>query len=415
MRKNFITGTDLNINGIKKTLIRYTKINNLMNLQELKQSFENLYHAEAESVYFAPGRVNLIGEHTDYNGGSVFPCALSFGTYLLLRKNGKDVINFRSLNQQEVETLKFDQLTTPLNKTWVNYPLGVFAQFIKRGVKIETGFDILIWGNVPNGAGLSSSAALEVVTAYALNDQFGTEFNRMVLAQIGQKAEHEFAFVNCGIMDQFTSANGAKDHAIHLNCDTLDFELVPVKLEGVKILISNTHSPHKLDSGAYNQRVVECKLAVKQLNSVRPIKYLAELTESEFNSIESAIIDPVARKRARHVVGEVQRTSDAVKALKAGDLIQFGKLMNASHASLRDDYEVTGFQLDTMAEEAWKVEGVIGSRMTGGGFGGCTVSLVKEEAIPQFIKEVGAAYKEKTGLSPDFYIAEIGDGANKVL
>ena len=216
-------------------------------------------------------------------------------------------------------------------------------------------------------------------------------------------------------MDQFASANGAKDHAIHLNCDTLDFELVPVKLEGVKILISNTHSPHKLDSGAYNQRVAECKLAVEQLNSVRPIKYLAELTESEFNSIESAITDPVARKRARHVVGEVQRTSDAVKALKAGDLIQFGKLMNASHASLRNDYEVTGFQLDTMVEEAWKVEGVIGSRMTGGGFGGCTVSLVKEEAIPQFIKEVGAAYKEKTGLSPDFYVAEIGDGANKVL
>jgi galactokinase len=234
------------------------------------------------------------------------------------------------------------------------------------------------------------------------------------LAQIGQTAEHEFALVNCGIMDQFVSANGAKDHAVHLNCDTLEFELVPVKLEGVKIVISNTHSPHKLDSGAYNARVAQCQLAVKQLNSVIPIKYLAELTEAKFKEVESAITDSVAHKRARHVVGEVQRTSDAVKALKAGDLIKFGKLMNASHVSLRDDYEVTGPELDCMAEEAWKIKGVIGSRMTGGGFGGCTVSLVKEEAIDSFIKEVGTAYEAKIGIKPEFYIAEIGDGACKL-
>jgi galactokinase len=332
----------------------------------------------------------------------------------LLRKNGGKTIKFHSLNQPEVTELNLDQLTTPLNKSWVNYPLGVFAQFIKRGIAIKEGYDILIWGNVPNGAGLSSSAALEVVTAYALNDQLGTNFNRTVLAQIGQKAEHEFAFVNCGIMDQFASANGAKDHAIHLNCDTLEFELVPVKLEGVKILISNTHSPHKLDSGAYNQRVAECKTAVEQLNKVRPLKYLAELSEAEFKSIESAITDPVAHKRARHVVGEVQRTADAVKALKAGDLVKFGKLMNASHVSLRDDYEVTGPELDCMAEEAWKIEGVIGSRMTGGGFGGCTVSLVKDEAIDTFIDKVGKAYETKIGIKPEFYIAEIGDGACKL-
>lgn len=323
-------------------------------------------------------------------------------------------MNFKSLNQPEIVSLGFDQLTTPLDKSWVNYPLGVMAQFVKRGIQFKVGYDILIWGNVPNGAGLSSSAALEVVTAFALNDQLGTNFNRTVLAQIGQKAEHEFALVNCGIMDQFVSANGAKDHAVHLNCDTLEFELVPVKLEGVKIVISNTHSPHKLDSGAYNQRVAECQLAVKQLNTVRPIKYLAELTEAQFKEIESAITDPVAQKRARHVVGEVQRTSDAVKALKAGDLIQFGKLMNASHVSLRDDYEVTGPELDCMAEEAWKINGVIGSRMTGGGFGGCTVSLVKEEAIDTFIAQVGAAYEAKIGIKPEFYIAEIGDGACKI-
>lgn len=385
-----------------------------MTTQELKIAFEKTYSKPAEAVYFAPGRVNLIGEHTDYNGGAVFPCALSFGTNLLLAKNDKKVMNFKSLNQPEIVTLNFDQLTTRLENSWVNYPLGVMAQFIKRGTTFTQGYDILIWGNVPNGAGLSSSAALEVVTAYALNDQLGTNFNRTDIALIGQKAEHEFALVNCGIMDQFVSANGAKDHAVHLNCDTLEFELVPVKLEGVKIVISNTHSPHKLDSGAYNQRVAECKKAVEQLNTVRPLKYLAELTEAEFKSIESAITDLVAHKRARHVVGEVQRTSDAVKALKAGDITLFGKLMNASHASLRDDYEVTGPELDCMAEEAWKIDGVIGSRMTGGGFGGCTVSLVKEEAIDTFIAQVGANYEKRIGIKPDFYIAEIGDGATKL-
>ncbi len=387
-----------------------------MTTQELKSSFENFYHASAEAIYFSPGRVNLIGEHTDYNGGYVFPCALSFGTYLLLRKNGQNVVNFRSLNQPEVTTLPFDQLTTRLENSWVNYPLGVIAQFIKRGVKFETGLDILIWGNVPNGAGLSSSAALEVVTAYALNDLLGTGYDRTKLAKIGQKAEHEFALVNCGIMDQFASANGKKDHAIFLDCNTLGFELVPVKLEGIKVLISNTHSPHKLDSGAYNQRVAECKQAVELISKVRPINYLAELSEADFKAVESALeSNPIAHKRARHVVTEVQRTTDAVKALKAGEIEKFGKMMNASHVSLRDDYEVTGLELDTMAEEAWKIPGVIGSRMTGGGFGGCTVSLVKEEAIDTFIEKVGAAYKAKTAITPDFYVAEIGDGASKLL
>lgn len=386
-----------------------------MEISELKNAFKEAYGVDADAVYFSPGRVNLIGEHTDYNGGFVFPCALSFGTYLLLRKNGEKFVQFRSLNLPEVVKIPLDKLTERLeNNSWANYPLGVFAQFVKRGYNIDQGFDIMIWGNVPNGAGLSSSAALETVTAFALNDQLGTQLGRTELAKIGQKAEHEFALVNCGIMDQFASAQGKKDHAIFLNCDTLDFELVPVKLEGVKVVISNTHSPHKLDSGAYNSRVAQCQLAVKQINEVRPIKYLAELTEEEFKKIESAITDEVAHKRARHVVGEVQRTTDAVKALKEGNLKLFGELMNASHVSLRDDYEVTGPELDTMAEEAWKIDGVIGSRMTGGGFGGCTVSLVKDEAIDEFIEKVGAAYEKKIGIKPDFYIAEIGDGAKKM-
>lgn len=386
-----------------------------MNTIELKSAFEAQYHQPATAIYFSPGRVNLIGEHTDYNGGFVFPCALSFGTYLLMAPNNEQKINFRSLNMEAVYTLELTQLTAPLpNKAWANYPLGVMAQFIKRGVTIEQGFDLLFWGNVPAGAGLSSSAAMEVVTAYALNDFLGTGYDRTELAKIGQKAEHEFAGVMCGIMDQFASAQGKKDHAIYLNCDTLDFDLVPVKLEGIKVVISNTHSPHHLDSGAYNDRVRQCRLAVEQLSTLRPIKYLAELSQADFEQVEHAITDEVAHRRARHVVGEVQRTKDAVAALQQGDIALFGQLMNQSHISLRDDYEVTGLHLDALAEAAWEVEGVLGSRMTGGGFGGCTVSLVREEAIPTFIEQVGVAYTEKTGLKADFYIAEIGDGAHRV-
>ncbi len=385
-----------------------------MELNELKKAFLEAYNHEAEKVYFSPGRVNLIGEHTDYNGGHVFPCALSFGTNLLLAANDQKALRFKSLNMPEIIRLPLDNLLTPLpNNSWVNYPLGCIAQYIKRGFKLEQGYDILIWGNVPAGAGLSSSAAIEVVTACAFNDIFGAGYDRTELAKIGQLSEHEFAGVNCGIMDQFASAQGKKDHAIYLDCATLDFELVPVKLEGVKVVISNTHSPHKLDSGAYNARVAECKLAVEQLRTVRPnLQALAELSEAEFEEIKSAITDKVALMRATHVVGECQRTIDAVAALKAGDLTKFGQLMNASHVSLRDNYEVTGLHLDTLAEEAWKIDGVIGSRMTGGGFGGCTVSLVRDEAIPTFIEKVGAAYLEKTGIKADFYIAEIGDGVH---
>ena len=385
-----------------------------MELNELKKAFLEAYNHEAEKVYFSPGRVNLIGEHTDYNGGHVFPCALSFGTNLLLAANDQKALRFKSLNMPEIISLPLDNLLTPLpNNSWVNYPLGCIAQYIKRGFKLEQGYDILIWGNVPAGAGLSSSAAIEVVTACAFNDIFGAGYDRTELAKIGQLSEHEFAGVNCGIMDQFASAQGKKDHAIYLDCATLDFELVPVKLEGVKVVISNTHSPHKLDSGAYNARVAECKLAVEQLRTVRPnLQALAELSEAEFEEIKSAITDKVALMRATHVVSECQRTIDAVAALKAGDLTKFGQLMNASHVSLRDNYEVTGLHLDTLAEEAWKIDGVIGSRMTGGGFGGCTVSLVRDEAIPTFIEKVGAAYLEKTGIKADFYIAEIGDGVH---
>ena len=386
-----------------------------MTIDQLKSAYEAAYQKSATDIFFSPGRVNLIGEHTDYNGGFVFPCALSFGTYILLSKNDEQKINFRSLNMEAIYSLELTQLSEPLpNKAWANYPLGVFAQFIKRGISITQGYDILFWGNVPAGAGLSSSAAMEVVTAYALNELLGTGYELTELAKIGRAAEHEFAGVMCGIMDQFASAHGKADHAIYLNCDTLEYDLVPVKLDGVKVVVTNTHSPHKLDSGSFNDRVRQCQLAVEQLNSVRPTQYLAELSQAEFDQVKHAITDETAYRRARHVVGEVQRTKDAVAALQQGDIVLFGNLMNQSHISLRDDYEVTGLHLDALAEAAWKVDGVLGSRMTGGGFGGCTVSLVREESINTFIEQVGKEYTAKTGLKADFYIAEIGDGAHRV-
>lgn len=388
-----------------------------MELNELKQAFQQAYGQEVSGVYFSPGRVNLIGEHTDYNGGHVFPCALSFGTYLLLAKNNLRQWRFKSLNQPEIITV--DVTSTPAvlpNNAWANYVLGVLAQFLKNGTKIEDGYDFLIWGNVPAGAGLSSSAALEVVTAFAMNDQLGTNLDRTQMALYGQAAEHEYAGVNCGIMDQFASAQGKANKAIDLDCTTLAFELVPVELKGMKVVIANTHSPHKLDSGAYNARVAQCQEALKQIRALGfpQLHNLAELTQEQFDSIADKITDEVAKKRARHVVGEVKRTNDAIAALKKGDITTFGQLMNGSHVSLRDDYEVTGPELDALAEAAWKIEGVMGSRMTGGGFGGCTVSIVKDEAIDTFIDKVGAEYTAKTGLKADFYIAEISDGARKL-
>ena len=387
-----------------------------MDLDKLKEEFKLKYGESEEkiSVYFSPGRVNLIGEHTDYNGGYVFPCALSFGTYCLLRKNNGQSVRFTSLNMDFEIEININELNKPVNKEWVNYPIGVIAQFIKKGLILNTGCDLLFYGNVPNGAGLSSSAALEVVTGYAINDSYNFGLNKIELAKMGQMAEHEFAGVNCGIMDQFVSAVGKKDHAVFLNCDTLEYELVPVKLEGVKIVISNTNSPHKLDSSKYNERVSECNAAVDAIKPFKNINKLAEISFDEFSNFEVHIENKDVKKRARHVISEIKRTEDAVKNLKAGKLGNFGQLMNGSHDSLRDDYEVTGDQLDTMVEEARKIEGVIGSRMTGGGFGGCTVSLVREDAINTFIDHVGKNYKERTGIDPEFYVAEIGDGAHKV-
>ena len=392
-----------------------------MTTQELQAAFEQAYGRKAEKMYFAPGRVNLIGEHTDYNGGCVFPSALSFGAWLLIAKNGDQVLRFRSLNMPQEYAIPVSAIRPQPDRAWCNYALGCIDIIARRHpeAKLESGYDLLYFGNVPAGAGLSSSAAMEVVTARAFTEEMGVNRNndkayRTELALIGQACEHEYAGVMCGVMDQFASAQGKKDHAIYLNCDTLEFEHVPVKLEGIKVVISNTHSPHHLDSGAYNDRVRQCHTAVEQISKVRPIKHLAELSEDDWREVESAITDPIAKKRARHVVGEVARTAAAVEALKRGEIAYFGELMTASHVSLRDDYEVTGPELDALAEAAWQVEGVLGSRMTGGGFGGCTVSLVKDEAIETFKAFVGAEYEKKTGLKADFYVAEIGDGVSRL-
>ncbi len=387
----------------------------MITLSELKQKFIEKYGEGDFHGYFSPGRVNLIGEHTDYNGGFVFPCALSFGAYCMIRRTDRKTVKFASLNLPFETEVAVEDLNKPVGKEWVNYPIGVFAQFLKKGIKFEQGADILIYGDVPNGAGLSSSAALEMVTAMAINETWGFGLERLELVKMSQKAEHEFAGVMCGIMDQFASGMGKADHAIFLNCDTLEYDLVPVELDGIKIVISNTNSPHKLDSGMYNQRVSECHAAVDAISKVRPIKVLAEVSWDEFQKLESQIEDETARKRARHVISEIARTEQAVTELRNGNIETFGQLMNGSHDSLRDDYEVTGEELDTMVEEARKIDGVVGSRMTGGGFGGCTVSLVKDEAIDTFIQQVGKNYEARTGLKPAFYVAEIGDGAKRLF
>jgi len=386
-----------------------------MTIDQLKVKFIEKYGEGEISGYFSPGRVNLIGEHTDYNGGFVFPCALSFGIYCLIRTTERKTVRFASLNMPFEAEVEVANLNKAIGKEWVNYPIGVFAQFMKKGLSFDKGADLLFYGDVPTGAGLSSSAALEVVTGVLINDTYGFGIDRIELAQMGQKAEHEFALVNCGIMDQFVSAMGKKDHAVFLNCDTLSYELVPVKLDGVKIVISNTNSPHKLDSGKYNERVAECHAAVKAIQPYQQISALGEISWDDFLKVEDKIENETVRRRARHVVSEIQRTEGAVTALRAGDLVKFGVLMNGSHDSLRDDYEVTGFELDTMVEEGRKINGVIGTRMTGGGFGGCTVSLVKTEAIDTFIEQVGKNYEAKTGLKPLFYVAEIGDGGKKLF
>lgn len=380
---------------------------------EILKRFEEVFGGgEGVKAYFAPGRVNLIGEHTDYNGGHVFPCALTIGTYGAARRREDNRLRFYSMNFEKLGVIEssLEELVPAKEAGWTNYPKGVMWAFGEKGMKVPFGMDLLLYGNIPNGSGLSSSASVEILTGYILRDFFGFEVSNQELALIGQYAENNFNKVNCGIMDQFAIAMGKKDNAIFLDTADLSFEYAPIALKGAKIVIASSNKKRGLGDSKYNERRSECETALAELQKVVEIKGLGDLDEETFEKYASAIESDVRRRRAKHAVYENQRTIRAVEALKADNVALFGKLMNESHVSLRDDYEVTGIELDTLVEEAWKIEGVIGSRMTGAGFGGCTVSIVKDEAIDGFIDKVGKAYEAKIGYAADFYVVEVGNG-----
>lgn len=381
---------------------------------KLVEKFQELFGAEGDiRTYFAPGRVNLIGEHTDYNGGHVFPCALTLGTYGIARKREDNKLRFYSVNFERLGVIEssLEDLKPYKAAEWTNYPKGVMWAFEERGYKLPNGLDILLYGNIPNGSGLSSSASLEVLTGVILKDMFGFDVSMTDIALIGQFSENNFNGCNCGIMDQFASAMGKKDNAIFLDTNTLQYEYAPVVLEDAKIVIINSKVKHSLVDSAYNDRRNECETALKELQEVVAVQTLGDLTEEAFEKHKDAIKSEIRQKRARHAVYENQRTIRAVEALKENRIEEFGKLMNESHRSLRDDYEVSCKEIDILVDLAWETEGVIGSRITGGGFGGCAVSIVKNDAVDGFIKNIGEQYLAKVGHEAEFYVVDIGDGA----
>ena len=386
-----------------------------MEKRELLGRFQEIFGVEG-ILYFAPGRVNLIGEHTDYNGGHVFPCALTIGTYGVVRKREDNKLRFYSLNFEHLGVIEssLDDLKPCKEADWTNYPKGVMWAFGEMGMKMENGLDLMLYGNIPNGSGLSSSASVEVLTGYILRDLYGFHVDNKALAVIGQFSENKFNGVNCGIMDQFAIAMGEKDHAIFLDTNTLEYQLVPIKLDGIKIVIASSNKKRGLGDSKYNERRSECEEALAELQQYIDINSLGDLLEDDFEIYKSAVNSKIRRKRAKHAVYENRRTMKAVDALMNHDITTFGKLMNASHVSLRDDYEVTGIELDTLVEEAWKQPGVVGARMTGAGFGGCTVNLVKDENVEAFIQNVGAAYESKIGYAADFYVVDVGSGPCKL-
>ena len=387
--------------------------------EKLFEKFEELFGDTSDAhLYFSPGRVNLIGEHTDYNGGHVFPCALTIGTYGVAKKRNDNKIHFYSMNLDNFGVIEvtLDDLSYHAEYNWANYPLGVVWAFAEKGYTLDTGFDMVIWGNIPNGSGLSSSASLEVLTGVILRDLYNIDALTMTdLALIGQYSENNFNGCNCGIMDQFAVAMGKADNAIFLDTSTLNFEYAPVKLKDAKIIITNSKVKHSLVDSAYNTRRQECADALAALQTVVSIESLGDLDMETFEKYKSVIGDPIKEQRAKHAVAENQRTIDAVAALKEDNIELFGQLMNQSHISLRDDYEVSCEEIDILVDLAWNTSGVIGSRITGGGFGGCTVSIVKNDAIDTFIETIGTAYKEKVGHEAEFYTVEIGDGARRLV
>ncbi|RAR40517.1 galactokinase [Paenibacillus sp. MDMC362] len=388
-----------------------------MTTEQLMERFMDK-HGESRHkvrIFNAPGRVNLIGEHLDYNGGYVLPAALEFGTTLIIRPRDDNKVSFSSTNIPYELTISLDEDYGYKSDQWTDYPVGVITELNKIGCNLSSGYDLLYHGDIPNGAGLSSSASIEVVTAFAFLKMEGKETDTVEIAKLSQRVENLFVGVNSGIMDQFAVANGKQDHAILLMCDTLEYELVPFRTGAYKIVISNTNKRRGLVDSKYNERRSECDRALEMLQKELPaLSYLAQLNPDQFVTLQDSIRDETVRRRAQHVVEENQRVHDSVKALRNGDLEAFGQYMNQSHDSLRYLYEVTGDELDALVEEAQRIPGTLGSRMTGAGFGGCTVSLVHEEAVERFIAEVGQQYEARTGLKPDFYVCGVGQGVHEV-
>lgn len=387
-------------------------------IENLKNDFTEIFNENPTNIYFSPGRVNLIGEHTDYNGGNVFPCALSIGTYGLTTKRDDKKIRLYSNNFKDIGVIEFDldQLKFEKEHNWANYPKGVIKTFKDHGFDISKGFNVLVYGNIPNGSGLSSSASLELLTSIILKDTFNLEVDMVSMVKMSQEAENKFIGVNCGIMDQFAIGMGAKDCAILLDCNTLEYRYSKISMNGYKLVIGNTNKKRGLVDSKYNERRAECEEALRILKEYKNVSSLGELTEEDFESLKDKIENPIIRKRAKHAVLENIRTQKAVKTLENNDIKTFGELMNQSHISLRDDYEVTGIELDTLVEAAWdQKDNVIGSRMTGAGFGGCTISIVKEDAIDEFINYSTEKYEKIIGYKPSFYVVDISDGTRKLF
>ncbi|MBT2569580.1 galactokinase [Planococcus sp. ISL-110] len=388
-----------------------------MNQNGLAQTFNSIFKTdEKPRFFFAPGRINLIGEHTDYNGGHVFPAAISFGTYAVARQRPDQKLRFYSMNFPERGVIECDLADLSFNPDhdWANFPKGMIHHFVEDGFAISYGMDILFYGNIPNGAGLSSSASIEMATGVAVEGLFDIEIDRLRMIQLGQNVENQYIGVNSGIMDQFAIGKGKKDSAILLDCQTLKYSYAPVKLMDHEIVIINSNKQRTLAGSKYNERRAQCEQALADIRTELEVNSLGELTAEEFEQYKHLIEDDTNRKRAKHAVYENERTLLALKELEQGNISAFGKLMNESHVSLRDDYEVTGAELDHIAETAWKHPGVIGARMTGAGFGGCAIAIVHQTQIESFKENLTKSYTERFGFSPSFYEAKISDGAKEL-
>ena len=387
-----------------------------MEYNQIKEKFQEKFGKKQPELFFAPGRINLIGEHTDYNGGYVFPCAITLGTYGAAARRDDAQINLYSENfpDQGIKSFQVNELEYQKEDNWANYPKGVIKYLKEAGYDISSGMDILVYGNIPNGAGLSSSASIELLTGVIVENLFDLDIERLELIKIGKKVENEFIGVNSGIMDQFAVGMGEKDKALLLNTNSLEYEKIPLDLADNAIVIMNSKKRRELADSKYNERRRECEKALERLQTELSIQSLGDLDEDTFETYKYLIDDETLEKRAKHAVYENQRTIKAAEALKAGDLKAFGQLMNESHLSLEHDYNVTGIELDTLVHEAWKQPDVLGARMTGAGFGGCAIAIVKKEEIDRFIKAVAEKYEAEIGYPAEFYVAEVSDGAKKI-